>query len=80
VTVILTGVTGPIGERLVPRLTAAGPEVDGMARRQSRQAMLGARGAVPVVADALDPDRGAAVVARARFAISKREPLETKET
>jgi nucleoside-diphosphate-sugar epimerase len=79
VTVILTGVTGPIGERRVPRLTAAGPDVDGMTRRQSRQAMLAARGAVPVVADALDPDRGAAA-ARARFAISKREPLETKET
>jgi nucleoside-diphosphate-sugar epimerase len=79
VTVILTGVTGPIGGRLVPRLTAAGPDVDGMTRRQSRQAMLAARGAVPVVADALDPDRGAAA-ARARFAISKREPLETKET
>ncbi len=37
-----------------------------MTRREARQAMLGELGAVPVVADALDPDQVAEAVARAK--------------
>ena len=54
--VFVAGATGAIG-RLVPRLVAAGHEVHGMTRSESKQAMLDELGAVPVVADALDPDQ-----------------------
>jgi hypothetical protein len=37
-----------------------------MTRRESKQAMLDELGAVPVVADALDPDQVAEAVARAK--------------
>jgi nucleoside-diphosphate-sugar epimerase len=52
--------------QLVPRLVAAGHEVHGMTRSDSKQAMLRELGAVPVVADALDPDQVAEAVGRAR--------------
>ncbi|MGA8014328.1 MAG: NAD(P)-dependent oxidoreductase, partial [Candidatus Dormiibacterota bacterium] len=64
--VFVAGATGAIGKQLVPRLVAAGHEVHGMTRSQSKQAVLRELGAVPVVADALDPDQVAAAVARAR--------------
>ncbi|HYY20633.1 MAG TPA: NAD(P)-dependent oxidoreductase [Thermoleophilaceae bacterium] len=64
--VFVAGATGAIGRQLVPRLVAAGHEVHGMTRSESRQAMLSELGAVPVVADALDPDQVAEAVARAR--------------
>ena len=64
--VFVAGATGVIGKQLVPRLVAAGHEVHGMTRRESNQAMLYELGAVPVVADALDPDQVAAAVGRAR--------------
>jgi nucleoside-diphosphate-sugar epimerase len=64
--VFVAGATGAIGKQLVPRLVAAGYEVHGMTRRQSTQAMLDELGAVPVVADALDPDQVAEAVGRAR--------------
>jgi nucleoside-diphosphate-sugar epimerase len=51
------GATGAIGKQLVPRLVEAGHEVHGMTRSESKQAMLEELGAVPVVADALDPDQ-----------------------
>jgi D-arabinose 1-dehydrogenase-like Zn-dependent alcohol dehydrogenase len=47
-----------------PRLVAVGHEIHGMTRSESKQALLRELGAVPVVADALDPDRVAAAVAR----------------
>jgi nucleoside-diphosphate-sugar epimerase len=50
----------------VPRLVEAGHEVHGMTRSESKRAMLYELGAVPVVADALDPDQVAQAVARAR--------------
>jgi nucleoside-diphosphate-sugar epimerase len=50
----------------VPRLVAAGHEVHGMTRGESKQAMLCELGAVPVVADALDADQVAEAVGRAR--------------
>jgi nucleoside-diphosphate-sugar epimerase len=64
--VFVAGATGTIGKQLVPRLVEAGHEVHGMTRSESKQAMLYELGAVPVVADALDPDQVAEAVARAR--------------
>ena len=64
--VFVAGATGAIGKQLVPRLVAAGHEVHGMTRSESKQAMLRELGAVPVVADALDPDQVAEAVGRAR--------------
>ena len=64
--VFVAGATGAIGKQLVPRLVAAGHEVHGMTRHESKQAMLYDLGAVPVVADALDPDQVAEAVGRAR--------------
>jgi nucleoside-diphosphate-sugar epimerase len=63
--VFVAGATGAIGKQLVPRLVAAGHEVMGMTRSESKQAMLSELGATPVVADALDPDQVAVAVARA---------------
>jgi nucleoside-diphosphate-sugar epimerase len=64
--VFVAGATGAIGKQLVPRLVAAGHEVHGMTRSESKQAMLSDLGAVPLVADALDPDQLTEAVARAR--------------
>jgi nucleoside-diphosphate-sugar epimerase len=64
--VFVAGATGAIGQQLVPRLVEAGHEVHGMTRSESKQAMLHELGAVPVVADALDPDQVAQAVGRAR--------------
>ncbi len=64
--VFVAGATGAIGRQLVPRLVAAGHEVSGMTRSGSKQTMIREMGAVPVVADALDPDQLAAAVGRAR--------------
>ena len=63
--VFVAGATGAIGRQLVPRLAAAGHEVHGMTRSESKQVMLREMGAVPVVADALDPDQVAEAVGRA---------------
>ena len=64
--VFVAGATGAIGKQLVPRLVEAGHEVHGMTRSESKQAMLRELGAVPVVADALDPDQVAEAVGRAK--------------
>jgi nucleoside-diphosphate-sugar epimerase len=64
--VFVAGATGAIGRQLMPRLVAAGHEVHGMTRSESKQAMLDELGAVPVLADALDPDQVAEAVARAK--------------
>jgi nucleoside-diphosphate-sugar epimerase len=64
--VFVAGATGAIGKQLVPRLVEAGHEVHGMTRHESKQAMLRELGAVPVVADALDPDQVAEAVGKAR--------------
>lgn len=63
--VFVAGATGAIGKQLVPRLVAAGHEVYGMTRSESKQGMLSQLGAVPVVADALDPDQVAEAVGKA---------------
>jgi nucleoside-diphosphate-sugar epimerase len=64
--VFVAGATGAVGRQLVPRLVAAGHEVHGMTRSESKQAMLSAAGAVPVVADALDAGQVAEAVTRAK--------------
>jgi nucleoside-diphosphate-sugar epimerase len=64
--VFVAGATGAIGRQLVPRLVAAGHEVHGMTRSESKQALLSELGAVPVLADALDPNQVAEAVGRAR--------------
>ena len=64
--VFVAGATGAIGKQLVPRLVEAGHEVYGMTRSESKQAMLDDLGAVPVVADALDPVQVAEAVGMAR--------------
>jgi len=62
----LAGATGAIGKQLVPRLVAAGHEVHGMTRSESKKAMLRDLGAVPVVADGLDAGQVARAVAVAK--------------
>ncbi len=64
--VFVAGASGAIGKQLLPRLVAAGHEVHGMTRSESKRALLYELGAVPVVADALEPDQVAEAVARAR--------------
>ena len=64
--VFVAGATGAIGKQLVPRLVAAGHEVHGMTRSESKQTMLYELGAMPVVADALDPDQVAEAVGNAK--------------
>src|SRR3954467_2746365 len=55
--VFVAGATGAIGRQLVPRLVAAGHDVTGMTRSESKQGLLRELGATPVVADALDQDQ-----------------------
>ena len=64
--VFVAGATGAIGKQLVPRLVAAGHEVHGMTHRPDNRGLLAELGAVPVVADALDPDQVADAVGRAQ--------------
>ncbi|HYI98489.1 MAG TPA: NAD(P)-dependent oxidoreductase [Thermoleophilaceae bacterium] len=52
--VLLAGATGALGRQLVPKLLAAGHEVAGMTRSESRRQAVLDLGATPVVADALD--------------------------
>lgn len=62
--VFVAGATGAMGKQLVPRLVEAGHRVIGMTRTESKQGALWDLGAEPVVADALDPEQVAEVVAR----------------
>jgi nucleoside-diphosphate-sugar epimerase len=64
--VFVAGATGAIGKQLVPRLVVAGHEVHGMTHSESKEGLLRELGAVPVVADALDPDQVTEAVERAR--------------
>ncbi len=64
--VLVAGATGAIGKQLVPRLVEAGHEVHGMTRSESKQALLRELGAVPIVADALDPEQVAQAVGSAQ--------------
>jgi nucleoside-diphosphate-sugar epimerase len=64
--VFVAGATGAMGKQLVPRLIAAGHEVVGTTRSESKRAALYELGATPVVLDALDPDQVASAVAQAQ--------------
>jgi nucleoside-diphosphate-sugar epimerase len=63
--VFVAGATGALGRPLVKLLVERGHEVTGMTRSESKQDLLRALGARPVVADALDPDAVARAVAEA---------------
>jgi nucleoside-diphosphate-sugar epimerase len=63
--VFVAGATGALGKQLVPQLVATGHEVTGMTRSDSKQDLVRSLGAKPAVADALDPDQVARVVAEA---------------
>jgi RNA polymerase sigma factor (sigma-70 family) len=63
--ILVAGATGALGAQLVPQLVARGHEVVGMTRGASRRDAVRALGATPAVADALDPDAVARVVAEA---------------
>jgi 2-alkyl-3-oxoalkanoate reductase len=63
--VFVAGATGVLGRALVPRLVAQGHEVVGMTGTASKEDLLRSLGAQPVVADALDRDAVAQVVASA---------------
>ena len=63
--IFVAGATGVVGRALVPQLVARGHEVVGMTRAASKQDLVRSLGARPVVADALDPDAVAEVVASA---------------
>jgi len=71
--VFVAGATGGISKQRVQRLVAAGHEVHGMTRSEAMHAMLRELGAVPVVADALDPDQVAPTVAKAKRELGWRQ-------
>ncbi len=64
--VFVAGATGVMGRQLVPRLVAAGHEVVGTTRSESKTRELYDLGATPAVVDALDPDQVANAVAEAQ--------------
>jgi nucleoside-diphosphate-sugar epimerase len=64
--VLVAGATGALGKQLVPQLVAAGHEVTGMTRSESKADFVRSLGARPAVADALDPEQVAEAVARAQ--------------
>ncbi len=64
--IFLAGSTGVLGRRLVPLLLDGGHRVVGMTRNAASASGLHAMGAEPVIADALDRERVAEVVAMAR--------------
>ena len=64
--VFVAGATGAVGKQLVPLLVDAGHEVYGMTQHDSKRAMLAEMGAVPVVADALEPNQVAEAVGNAQ--------------
>jgi nucleoside-diphosphate-sugar epimerase len=64
--ILVAGASGALGRQLVPRLVANGHEVVGMNRSASKQQQVRDLGAMPVTADALDPDDVARVVAEAQ--------------
>jgi nucleoside-diphosphate-sugar epimerase len=63
--VLLAGATGVLGRQLVPRLVAGGHQVAGITRSASKRDLVHRLGAVPVIADALDPEQVARAVAEA---------------
>jgi 2-alkyl-3-oxoalkanoate reductase len=64
--IFVAGATGALGRRLVPLLVRDGHQVTAMTRTAGKAPGLRAAGATPVVADALDREAVAQVVAAAR--------------
>jgi nucleoside-diphosphate-sugar epimerase len=64
--ILVAGATGALGKQLVPRLLANGHDVVGITRSESKVEALRNLGASGVVADVLDPDQVARVVAEAQ--------------
>jgi nucleoside-diphosphate-sugar epimerase len=62
--ILIAGATGALGRQLVPVLVSRGHHVVGLTRTPGKRALLYDLGAEPVVADALDPDAVAGVVAQ----------------
>jgi nucleoside-diphosphate-sugar epimerase len=85
--IFVAGASGTIGIPLVRALVASGHEVTALTRSPDKQAGLRALGAIPAVADALDPDALVAVVEAARpthvihqlTALPKEGPRSAKE-
>ena len=63
--VLVAGATGALGAPTVRRLVARGHEVTGLTRSASKRGMLESLGAVPLVADVMDPASLRPVVAEA---------------
>jgi nucleoside-diphosphate-sugar epimerase len=63
--VFVAGATGAIGKQLVPMLVEQGHEVTGLTRTPAKEDLIRQLGARPAVADALDPEAVAQVVAQA---------------
>ena len=63
--VLVAGATGALGKQLVPKLVARGHEVVGTTRSESKREAIFELGATPAVADALDAEQVARVVAEA---------------
>ena len=63
--VLVAGATGALGKQLVPRLVAAGHDVVGTTRTESKADLVRSLGARPAVLDALDPEQVAEAVAAA---------------
>ena len=63
--IFVAGATGALGRQLVPQLVAAGHEVTGMTRSESKTGLLREMGAEAVVADALYADAVGQAVATA---------------
>lgn len=61
--VLVAGATGALGKQLVPRLVANGHDVVGMTRSDAKRDAVRQLGATPAIADALDPEQVARVVA-----------------
>jgi nucleoside-diphosphate-sugar epimerase len=61
--VLVAGATGALGKQLVPKLVASGHEVVGMTHNASKRDGVRALGALPVVADGLEPEQVAQAVA-----------------
>jgi nucleoside-diphosphate-sugar epimerase len=63
--ILVAGAAGAIGKQLVPLLVAEGHDVVGITRSESKRELIEAMGARAAIADALDADAVAAVVASA---------------
>ena len=63
--VLVAGATGAMGRQLLPRLVEAGHDVVGITRSEAKLGLIRELGGTGVVADVLDPDQVARVVAEA---------------